>query len=405
MPLTDVKCRQAKPNAKAYKLADSGGLCLVVKPNGTKLWWYRYKLPAADGRLKENTYSIGAYPDVTLQEAREARDKAKLLVKQGRHPAHERQVSKHRQIAANENSFEAIAREWLDKRRNKITDKYADQIITTLERDVFLAMGHLPIQEAATEPGILIDILQRMDERGAPVLAIAVRQWCSAVFRYGIITRRCNADPAAALKGLVERGQVNHARPIGEARIRELLLRLKTYKGHPQTIIAIRLLLYIWLRTVEVRRGEWLEIDFKAALWTIPPHKMKKRRTHLVPLPRQAVALLKELRKINARQDDPRMFPNTKTRDGIMSSTTVNRALEHMGFGGGEISGHDFRATASTLLHERGYRSELIEMQLAHLEKNKTKASYNHAQYLAERRQMLQEWADWIDSLEEGRHG
>lgn len=397
MPLTDVKCRQAKPAEKVYKLPDGGALYLVVKPSGTKLWWYRYKL-LEGGKLKENTFSIGTYPEVTLQAAREARDEAREIVKQGRHPAHVRQLERHSQSMVLANSFEAVARDWMARRKPTLSANYFRQIECVMKADVFPAIGRLPIADVALEPALVMAVVERIDKRGAPTLATNARQWMSQVFRQGMVQGKCKADPAAALKGMVQRPPVHGARPIGEDGIRQLLVRLDEYGGHPQTKIAIQLLLYLFLRTVEVRKGAWPEVDLEKAQWVIPAERMKMRRVHLVPLPHQVVALLEQLREINSA--DERMFPNTKTRHGVMAATTINRALEYMGYrGDGAVTGHDFRATASTLLHEKGYSSAVVEMQLAHVQKNQVARVYNHAQYLPERRAMMQDWADYVDTL------
>lgn len=397
MPLTDVKCRQAKPAEKVYKLPDGGALYLVVKPSGTKLWWYRYKL-LDGGRLKENTFSIGTYPEVSLQAAREARDQARELVKQGRHPAHVRQLERHSQSMALASSFEAVTRDWIERRRSSLSDNYQRQIDCVMKADVFPAIGHLPIAEVCFEPALVMAVVEKIDRRGAPTLAVNARQWISQVFRFAMVQGKCKADPAAALKGMIQRPPVHGARPLGEEGIRHLLARLEQYGGHPQTTIAIQLLLYLFLRTAELRKGAWPEVDFKRSLWVVPAEKMKMRRVHMVPLPRQALVLLEQLREINS--DDERMFPNTKSRTGVMAATTINRALEYMGYRGAEaVTGHDFRATASTILHEQGYGSVVVEMQLAHAQKNQVARVYNHAQYLEERRAMLQAWADYVDTL------
>lgn len=403
MPLTDVRIRQAKPSEKIQKLADGGSLFLVIKPNGTKLWWYRYKLPDAAGALKENTYSIGEYPEVSLQDARKERDKAKELVKKGMHPQRQRQATKLKQLHANRQTFQAVGTEWLEGRKGKISDRFYDQIERGLNNNVFPYVGKMNIRELSTEPALILDILRTMEKRGAHTLAIMVLQWVSAIFRYGILTRKCDVDPAAALRGQIKRPPVDHAKPLGEEGIRDFWKKLARFGGNRQTAIALQLLLYLFVRTTEIRFGLWPELDWDGALWEIPGEKMKKRRTHLVPLPRQVIPLLKELHCISGSNAHGFMFPSTRDPNKVMSATTVNRALEYLGYQPSSVTGHDFRATASTLLHESGrYRPEVIEMQLAHVEKSMTKRAYNHAQYLPERTAMMQEWADWVDSLREG---
>jgi integrase len=245
----------------------------------------------------------------------------------------------------------------------------------------------------------LLEILQEMEKRGAETYAMQLRQWCSAIFRHAVVTLRADGDPAAALKGALSRPQVNHSKPMTPEQIGDFKARLSAYGGNRTTVIAMRLMLYTFVRTVELRKAQWIEFDTETAEWKIPAERMKMRRVHVVLLPRQASSLLAELQNITG--SCKWLFPNFRRPDDVMSATTINRALEHMGYASGLWTGHDFRATASTRLHEMGYRSEWIERQLAHVEGNKTKAAYNHAEYLTERKEMLQAWADWIDKIPE----
>lgn len=390
MPLTDIKVRQAKPTDKLQKLADGGALYLVIKPNGTKLWWYRYKL---DG--KENTFSIGEYPAVPLQQARQERDAARELVKKGIHPGHYRQLEKIKQLHLNANSFEAIAREYVERRDGQVSPYYLRQMKTGLEKDVYPVIGHFPITDV--KAAHLVKIIQGIEDRGAPTVAINTRQWISRVFCYATMTARAEHDPASALRGLVRRPKVEHAKPLTEEEIADFKARLARFRGARQTTIALNLLLLLFCRTIELRRAEWVDVDFEKEQWVIPAEKMKMGRVHVVPLSRQALVLLKELHRITG--GGSLVWPSARNPSVMTCATTVNKALEHMGYGTGRVTGHDFRATASTRLHEMGYRPDIIELQLAHVEKSKTKAAYNHAQYLPERRRMMQEWADWIDTL------
>lgn len=392
MPLTDVKIRQSKAADKVLKLTDSNGLYLEVKPNGSKLWRYRYKIAG-----KENLFAIGEYPAVSLQDARKARDDARELVKQGVHPSHARQSSLTDQLVKNANTFEAVSREWLDRKKEKWTPYYHKQATSCLEQNAFPKIGRLPIRNVTAAH--LLEILQAMERRGAETYALQLRQWCSAIFRHAVVTLRADGDPAAALKGAIQRPQVNHSKPMSAGQIGDFKARLTKYGGNRTTVIAMRLMLYTFVRTVELRKAPWAEFDIVAAEWKIPPERMKKRRLHVVPLARQAVALLEDLKRITGA--GLWLFPNFRRPDDVMSATTINRALEHMGYASGLWTGHDFRATASTQLHEMGFRPEVIELQLAHVEENKTKAAYNHAEYMTERREMMQAWADWIDSIPE----
>ena len=391
--LTDTKIRTAKAEAKPYSLQDGSGLYLEVRPSGAKYWRYRYWLtPEKDGR-----YTIGEYPAVTLAEARRERERIRELVKQGINPTQEKKTERIRQIHERSNTFEAVTREWLDRKSAKWSPYYLKQATSCLESNAFPKIGRLPIRKVTAAH--LLEILQEMEKRGAETYAMQLRQWCSAIFRHAVVTLRADGDPAAALKGALSRPQVNHSKPMTSEQIGDFKARLTAYGGNRTTVIAMRLMLYTFVRTVELRKAQWIEFDTETAEWKIPAERMKMRRVHVVPLPRQASSLLAELKNITG--SCKWLFPNFRRPDDVMSATTINRALEHMGYASGLWTGHDFRATASTRLHEMGYRSEWIERQLAHVEGNKTKAAYNHAEYLPERKEMLQAWADWIDKIPE----
>ena len=385
MPLTDVKIRQAKPGASPIKMTDGGGLHLEVKPNGSKLWRYRYRL---DG--KENTFAIGAYPDVSLADARAERDVAREHVRAGRHPSHVRQTEKATQLAENRNTFKVVAEEWIEDRLGQRSQTYRDQCRRAFANDVYPAIGRMPMREITAAQ--VLAILRKMDGRGATTLALQVRQWISAVFRFGVATLRADADPAAALKGAIQRKAINHSQPMSREQLGEYLAAVDRYKGHRGTVIALKLLPMLFTRTGELRCARWSEFDLDGAMWEIPAERMKMRRKHLVPLPDQAVELLRELRKITAGE---LLFPGLRDPSRPISPTTLNRALEYLDMRGWHC--HDFRATASTHLYEMGrWRAEVIELQLAHVERNRVRAAYNHAQYLEERRALMVAWADWL---------
>ncbi len=397
MPLTDLKVRSAKPAEKQYKLSDSGGLYLLVKPNGARLWRLKYRIAG-----KENVYAIGEYPAIALAEARQLRDIAKKSVKEGLNPAHSRRTAMLVVHAENANTFEAVARKWIEKKKGGWTPYYLRQVETMLEADVFPSIGSLPIRDVTAAQ--LLGILQRVEERGAETVALLIRQWSSAIFRYAVATLQADGDPAAALRGAIHRPKTVHHKPLSADQITQFLKALDSYGGHRTTVIALRLMLLTFVRTVELRCAYWAEFDLDKAEWRIPPERMKMRELHIVPLSRQAVALLKELHAHTGGRDV--LFPNYRTPQTCMTATTLNRALERMGFNGkGSIgfSGHGFRATASTILNEMGYRSEVIERQLAHAERNKVRASYNQAEYMEERIAMMQQWADLTDEMAKGK--
>lgn len=432
MPLTDATIRSAEPFQKPigknnkgkpiyqtvdgpYKLPDGGGLYLEVRPTGAKLWRYRYRIAR-----RENVFAVGKYMQspsgetkkqtesrrsagmLTLAEARARREECRALVKQGIHPAHHRQAERLAIHAGNANTFEAVAREWIAKKKPGWTPYYLRQVERFLELDVFPYVGNLPIRNVTAAH--LLEIVQRIEGRGAETVALLVRQWASAIFRYAVATLRADTDPAAALKGAIHRPKVEHRKPLSRDQIADFVKALEGYAGYRTTVIALRLMLLTFVRTVELRAARWTEIDLERAEWRIPAERMKMREPHLVPLSRQALKLLRELQTHTGARGF--LFPNYRNPNSCMTKTTLNRALERMGFNGKDsigFSAHGFRATASTILNEIGFRPDVIERQLAHAERNQVRASYNQAEYLEERRAMMQQWADMIDAMAKGK--
>lgn len=389
MKLTDVKIRNAKPGLKPIKLTDGKGLYLEVKPSGSKLWRYRYRI---DG--KENVFAIGVYPEDSLADARTALTAARKLVKQGVHPAHHRKTEKRVRETANRNTFQHVAQDWIDSKKKNWTPRYLNQVERFMDLDIYPHIGNLPIKSVTAAD--ILDIIKRAETRGAENVAILERQWCSAVFRFGVATLRADSDPAAALRGAITRPPVKHHEPLTRHEIPGFLAALEVHGGYQATRIALKLLMLTFVRPGELRGARWSEFDLEAAEWRIPAERMKMRKPHIVPLSTQAVALLYELQDITGRQQW--LFPNYRRPKDHMNITTLNRSIERMGYKG-MFSAHGFRATASTILNESGYRPDVIERQLAHAEKNAVRASYNQAQYLPERRDMMQQWADYIDAL------
>lgn len=389
MPLTDTAVKNAKPKGKPYKLSDRNGMYLLVSTTGARLWRYKYRIAG-----KEGLFAIGEYPEVSLAKARDEQARARELVKQGINPSHQRKLEKLEIVSEAGNTFKAIAGDWIEKNKSRWSPYYLKQVERFMELDVYPKIGSLPVKQITAAH--IHKILKTVEARGAETVAINIRQWCSAVFRYAVSNLQADADPAAALKGAVTRPKVKHNRPLAVHDIPWFLVALGKFGGYRTTAIAIELLMLTFVRTVELRKAVWSEFDLDAAVWRIPPERMKMKREHLVPLSTQAVSLLKELKDWTGNRTF--LFPNYRTTTDCMTGTTINRALERMGYAG-KLSGHGFRSTASTLLHERGYRSELIEKQLAHNESNKVKAAYNHAEYLPERTAMMQDWADYIAEI------
>jgi len=385
--LTDSHARNVKPKARPYKLTDGNGLHLLVRPNGSRLWRYRYRIGGV-----ENLYAIGDYPQMSLQQARDARDAARALVKQGIHPSRQRKADRLVVNEAAANTFEVIGREWIDLHRSHWSPGYLGQVEITLSRDVFPAIGGLPIRVITAAQ--ILAIINHVAKRGAPNVAILILQWCGKIFRRAVSTLRADSDPTYALRGAVKKPKVQHKRALSATELGELLNQIKPSEGTPEVRIALQLLLLTFVRPGELRKALWSEFDLEKAEWRIPAERMKMRKPHLVPLSRQAIELLQQLRQEGV--GGPYLFPNFRDRKRPMSPTTLNRKLNYLGYAG-KFSAHGFRATASTLLNEKGYRPDVIERQLAHAERNKVRASYNHATYLDERREMMQDWADFLD--------
>ncbi|WBX94275.1 tyrosine-type recombinase/integrase [Pseudoxanthomonas mexicana] len=387
--LTDARIRNAKRADKAYKLSDGAGLHLAVQPTGTKCWRYRYRI---DGR--ENLFALGEYPEISLQQARAKRDVARELVKRGIHPAAHRRAQRLVVSQQAADTFEAVAKEWIEQNRESWSKYYLSQAENVLAADVYPDIGRLPIR--AVQAVHLLAILKRVEKRGAPTVAILIRQWTSAIFRYAVVTLRADHDPAAALKGAVTKPRTKHKRALSQSELPVLVKRVASSRSGAPVKIALQLLLMTFVRPKELREARWAEFDLDRALWEIPDQRMKRGIAHVVPLSRQAVQLLLTLRKITGNR--PLLFPNQRDPRRPMSATTLNRCLERMGYAG-YFSAHGFRATASTYFNSAGWRKDAVERQLSHQEGNKVRASYNHAEYLPERTKMMQAWADYLDAL------
>lgn len=393
MPLTDTAIRNAKPKDKQYKLSDEKGLYLLVKKAG-KYFRLDYRFSG-----KRKTLAIGVYPDVTLAEARQQRDDARKLFRKGVDPSQHKKDAKNMLQELAVNNFEAIAREWFDKNCNVWTNKHSSTVIRRLEFNVFPLIGGCPIK--LIDAPELLKVLEKIESRGAIETAHRVKQICGQVFRYAIAAGKADRDPSADLKGALTPVKPKSMATITDPiKIGGLLRAIGNYDGQIVTICALRLAPLVFVRPGELRHAEWLEIDLDNAEWKIPDHKMKMKLPHIVPLSRQAVDILMEIKPITG--DGRYVFPSLRSTARPMSNNTVNAALRRMGYSKEEMTGHGFRAMASTILHEQGWPSDVIERQLAHTEGNSVKAAYNHAKHLPERRKMMQAWADYLDALKGG---
>jgi integrase len=335
---------------------------------------------------------LGVYPIVSLADARMARDAAKKLLARDIDPSLARKEQRRAARLSGENTFEVVAREWCENQKGGWTTRYHRHVVTRLEADVFPEIGSRPIAEI--EPPELLTILRKVEKRGALEIAKRLRQTVGQIFRYGIITGRAKRDPSADLKGALRAsGRQAHHKSMPREDLPIFLKALSAYDGEARTRLGLRLILLTFVRTSELRAARWDEVDLEASVWRIPTERMKMRAPHIVPLARQAVEVFTELHSIAGQSDF--VFPSSSL-EGCMSNNTMLFAMYRMGFHG-RATVHGFRAVASTLLHEMGFHSDWIERQLAHDERNKVRAAYNHAQYLPERRRMMQQWADYLD--------
>jgi integrase len=391
MPLTNTAIRNTKPAEKPLKLFDGGGLFLYVAPTGGKWWRLKYRFGG-----KEKLLSFGTYPEISLAEARDKRDQARKLLANDIDPGEHRKAQKAAQTSNDGNSFEVIAREWFGKFSPYWVASHSDKIIRRLERDVFPWIGKRPIADI-TAPELLTT-LRRIEERGAVETAHRALQNCSQIFRYAIATGRAIRDPGADLRGAIPPSKGKHHASITDPKtVGELLRAIKGYQGSFITRCALQLAPLLFVRPGELRKAEWIEINFEAAEWRIPAERMKMREHHIVPLSTQAIAVLEELKPFTG--SGRYVFPGARTNGRPMSENTVNAGLRRLGYTNDQMTGHGFRSMASTLLNEQGWNRDAIERQLAHAERDNVRAAYNYAEHLPERKRMMQAWADYLDKL------
>lgn len=392
MPLSDTAIRRAKAKPKPYKLFDSGGLFLLVAPNGGKWWRFKYRF-----NNKEKLLSLGVYPDVSLKKARERRDEERKKLVDRIDPALNRKAIKAAWADSQANSFEVIAREWINIKSPSWAPRNITKIIRALELNVFPWLGGRPIAEI-TAPELLA-ALRRTEARGAVYTAHVVLQACGRIFRYAIATGRAGRDPAADLRGALMSPKKRHFAAVTDPKAIGPMLRvLYDYEGSVITRCALRLAPLVFVRPGELRQAQWREIDFESATWNIPAERMKMREPHLVPLSRQAITILKELQPLTGRSDF--LFPSPRTNQKPMSDNTLLGALRRMGIPKEEMTGHGFRAMARTVLDEVLHvRPDYIEHQLAHAVRDPNGRAYNRTAHLPERRKMMQDWADYLDGL------
>ena len=398
MSLTDTAIRSAKPEKKPIKLFDGGGLYLEIAPAGGKWWRLKYRFGG-----KEKRISLGVYPTIGLKEARDRREEAKKLLAQGIDPSEQKKEAKAAAVAAERELttvFEAIAREWYAKKTTDLTPGYRKQILARLESQVFPHIGNIPITDL--EPASILEAARQAEARGRIETAHRLTQLIGQVCRYARICGYCKYDVASGLTEALQKVEVRHHATITDpAAIGSLLREIEGYSGDPSVKNALRLLPYVFLRSKEIRGAQWDEFNFDEGIWIVPAGRMKKvrgsRTPHIVPLARQVIDLLLEFRE--TAYSSTLVFPSPFSATRCISDMGLLNALRRMGYGKDDLSIHGFRAMASTLLNEKGYRAEVVEAQLFHHERNSVRAAYNHAEYLPERKQMMQEWADLLDQL------
>ena len=387
--LTETRIRAARASDRPYKLFDERGLFMLVTPPGGRLWRLRYRMHG-----REKLLSLGAYPDVTLKRAREKRDDMRKLIADGIDPSARRKAER----GARAETFEAVATEWLELQSKALSAETISILGTRLKSFLYPYIGNRPVRAMTAQE--LLATLRRIEARGRHETAHRVRALAGRVLRYAVATGRAPHDVAADLKdALAPVKSRNFASLTDPARVGELLLAIDSYDGQPVTALALRLAPLVFVRPGELRAAEWSEFDLANAEWRIPANRMKMAEQHIVPLAHQALAILRELEPLARR--GRYVFPSLLTRDRPMSNNTINTALRRLGYSGNERTGHGFRSMASTLLNEQGFPPDVIELQLAHSERNKVRAAYNKAQRLPERRKMMQAWADYLDALRE----
>jgi len=412
MTLTDAEIRAAKPTEKPRKLFDGGGLYLLINPDGSRWWRVKYRYGGKEKLVSVGVYRPGQPGHVGAKDARDALDGIKRQLREGVDPGAARKATKAARIDREVGSFELVALEWHAKQSGNWSADYADKELRQLKKHVFPQIGASPVREVTSRD--LLELLQRIEAKGRLETAHRVRRSLGAICRYAVVTHRADVDVSAALKGALSPVPDNHFASITDPKkVGGLIRAIRDYEGADVTRYALQLAPLLFVRPGELRAARWDEFAFDLTdpprgkkpmhpepQWRIPAERMKMREQHIVPLSTQAVAILRKLHAITG--PDGYLFPSVRSKARSMSENTINAALRGMGYAKDEMTGHGFRHMASTLLHEQGYKSEWIERQLAHGDRNASRARYNFAEHLAERRKMLQEWANYLDGLASG---
>ncbi|HHO8519563.1 TPA: tyrosine-type recombinase/integrase [Klebsiella pneumoniae] len=390
MKLNARQVDTAKPREKAYQLADGAGLYPEVVPSGSRYWRMKYRFNGKEKRL-----AFGVYPAVSLAQARALRDEAKKKLAEGIDPSFAKKEEKLVRDVRLHNTFQAVALEWHGTKVSRWSEGYASDIIEAFNKDIFPYIGQQPVNEI--KPLVLLNVLRRMESRGATEKAKKVRQRCSEVFRYAIVTGRAEYNPAADLTSAMSGHESKHYPFLTVEELPDFFKALSGYTGSPLIVLAARLLILTGVRTGELRGAFWSEFDLEKAVWEIPAERMKMKRPHLVPLSTQALEIVQQLKVMSGQY--PLVFPGRNDPRKTMSEASINQVFKRIGYTG-KVTGHGFRHTMSTILHEEGFNTAWIETQLAHVDKNTIRGTYNHALYLEGRKEMMQWYGDYVDSCE-----
>lgn len=397
--LTNTAIKNAKPQTKPYRISDSRGLYIEIMPNGSKYWRMKYRL-----HNKEKRLALGVYPEVTLAEAREKRDAARKLVADGIDPSFAKKQAKQLAAVNAANTFEAVAREWHENQKEKWTPHHILNVMRRLEIDIFPYIGSRPIADI-DPPELLESVLRKIEKRGSLDVAARVKQISGQIFRYGVATGKCKRDITVDLKGALKTGKVKHFPSLDIKEMPQFLSVLEKNDARlfARTRRAIRLLMLTFTRTTELIHAKWEEFDLENGLWEIPGERMKMGNSHLVPLSEQALAILEEQKEETGHLNTPWIFPSQIKPQDPMSNNTILFAIGRMGYKG-RMTGHGFRALAmSTIKEKLGYRHEVVDRQLAHAHRSKIDRAYDRAQFFEDRRIMMQEWANYLDGVANGK--
>jgi len=392
MALTDSKVKQAKPTEKTYRLADEKGLYLEVHTNGSRYWRHKYRF-----NQKEKRMAYGVYPDVSLKDARDKRDTTRKLLSDGIDPSLAKKAQQFSLSEAHTNNFEAIAREWFATKMQDKSESHKDRTLRALKNDLFPHIGIMPINSIT--PPMLLAVLRKIESRGAVETAHRAKQTAGQIFRFAVSTGRAERDPSTDLTGALKPPKKKHLASITDPKeVGKLILAIEGFQGTATVTAALKLSPILFSRPGELRHMEWQEINWEGEQWEIPAEKMKIKQPHIVPLPNQAIAILKDQKLLTGRGKF--VFPSARGASRPLSDNGVRTALRTLGYDNDTMTPHGFRATARTLLDEvLGFRIEWIEQQLAHTVRDPQGRAYNRTKHLPQRKDMMQKWADYLDNL------